>query len=45
MLTVSARILVLKKKATMQWTVVIRRITFDVRLTSAVAQAVPMTNE
>jgi hypothetical protein len=35
--------IVLKKNAKTQWNVVMRRIFLDVRLTSAVAQAVPMT--
>ena len=45
MLTVSARMVVLKKKATTQCNVVILRMFLEVTLTSAVAQAVPMTNE
>ena len=36
---------VLKKKATMQWSIVSLRSRFPVMLTSAVAQAVPMMNE
>ncbi len=44
-LTVSARMVVLKKKANTQCRVVILRMFLDVTLTSAVAAAVPMMNE
>jgi hypothetical protein len=44
-LTVSASMVVLKKNANMQCRVVILRMFLDVTLTSAVAVAVPMTNE
>ncbi len=44
-LTVSARMVVLKKKANTQCSVVILRMFLDVTLTSAVAVAVPMMNE
>jgi hypothetical protein len=44
-LTVNARTVVLKKKATTQCSVVSLRIALEVTLTSAVAQAVPMIKE
>jgi hypothetical protein len=44
-LTVNARTVVLKKKATTQCSVVSLRIVLEVMLTSAVAHAVPMIQE
>jgi hypothetical protein len=45
MLMVNAMSVVLKKKASTQWTIPVRRICRLVKLTSAVCPEVPMTAE